>query len=262
MYTQTRYATDFFRSHLPFTDMKHNDALTSSPSDYVLAKPGQVYAVYLPAGGTTDLNLSGVSGNFAVQWFDPASGGALRAGSVASIAGGGSRNIGHAPFTGDAVAVIKAGGKITDETTFPIRINSGGGSYTDPQGNVWSADQNFSGGAVYATAKPITNTSSGKLYQSERYNSGNVSYNFAVPNRTYTVTLKFAEIYFTSPKSRVFHIALNGQTVQANFDIAEAAGGANRAIDRTFTVPVTNGQLVIQLIPVIENAKLSAIEIR
>jgi len=33
--------------------MRHADALTSAENDYVFAKPGEVYAIYLPEGGTT-----------------------------------------------------------------------------------------------------------------------------------------------------------------------------------------------------------------
>ena len=73
--------------------------------------------------------------------------------------------------------------------------------------------------------------------------------------------LKFAEIWFGSPGQRVFNIALNSQTVQTGFDIVAAAGGAFRAVDLSFPVTVSAGQIVIRLTPVVENPKISAIEI-
>jgi hypothetical protein len=263
MYTQTRHAIDFFRNYLPFAEMAHADALTSSSSDFVLAKPGEIYAVYLPVGGTTDLNLGTNTATFTVQWFDPRTGGALQMGTVSAITGPNSRNIGRAPFSGDAVALIrKTDGSPVGGTFQPIRVNTGGERYTDPQGNVWSADTGYSGGAIYVTSYGISNTTTPALYQNERYNTGPLTYTFSVPNGIYTVTLKFAEIWFTAAGKRVFHIVLNGQTVQSNFDIAAQAGGAFRAIDRTFTVNVGNGQLSIQLLPSVENTTVHAIEIR
>ena len=92
-----RYAHDFVVSHLPFTQMHHADALTPTADDYVLAKPGHVYAVYLPEGGTTTLDLSGVSGAFEVKWYDPRHGGELQNGTVTTVEGGGSRSLGNAP---------------------------------------------------------------------------------------------------------------------------------------------------------------------
>jgi hypothetical protein len=45
-----------------------------------------------------------------------------------------------------------------------------------------------------------------------------------VPAGNYSVKLQFAEVYFTQAGQRVFHIAINGNTVLSNFDIVQAAG--------------------------------------
>ncbi|MDB5675395.1 MAG: hypothetical protein JWM65_2377 [Sphingomonas bacterium] len=92
-----RYAHDFLTDYLPFDQMRHADELTPLVHGYVLAKPGQAYAVYLPDGGTTTLDLSGASGTFQVKWYNPRTGGALQDGSVHMVAGGGSRALGQAP---------------------------------------------------------------------------------------------------------------------------------------------------------------------
>jgi hypothetical protein len=91
-----RYAHDFV-TMLPFTEMKHADDLTPAKNDYVFAKPGQVYAVYAPDGGTPTLDLSGATGNFEVKWYNPRTGGALLNGTVRSVQGGASRSLGRAP---------------------------------------------------------------------------------------------------------------------------------------------------------------------
>jgi hypothetical protein len=66
-----------------------------------------------------------------------------------------------------------------------------------------------------------------------------------LPAGTATVTLKFAEIEQTAPGQRVFDVAINGQTVLHDFDIFAEAGGANVALDKTFTVPVIDGQVYV-----------------
>jgi tetrahydromethanopterin S-methyltransferase subunit C len=143
----------------------------------------------------------------------------------------------------------------------PIRINAGGMAYTDSSGIAWGADTGFSGGYVFTTSSAIGNTSSQPLYQTERYGDGILGYTFAAPNGSYTVKLKFAEIYFTSCGKRIFNVAINGSTVDSRFDACAAAGGANLAVDRSYTVTVTNSQIAIVMTGVVDNPTVSAIEI-
>jgi hypothetical protein len=143
----------------------------------------------------------------------------------------------------------------------PIRVNGGGAAYTDSTGNVWSADTGFTNGYTYSTAAPIGSTNTPVLYQTERYSPGTLEYRFSVPNGAYSVTLKFAEIYFNAPGQRVFNISVNGTQVESGFDPFAAAGAANKAVDRTYSVNVTNGGIDIQLDSIANNAKVSAIQI-
>ena len=97
-----RIALNFFRSEkIPFWEMSGADLLvgntTNDNSVFAFAKAGEVYLVYLPNGGTSDLDLTGVSGQFSVSWFDPRNGGALKKGSAASVAGGKRVSLGAAP---------------------------------------------------------------------------------------------------------------------------------------------------------------------
>jgi hypothetical protein len=143
-------------------------------------------------------------------------------------------------FATATVTLMPTGGSFA-----PIRVHAGGGAYTDPLGQVWSADYGFSGGSTYSVTNPISNTNTPTLYQSQRYGSG-FSYQFTVPNGTYTVNLKFAELYYTSTGNRVFNVAINGSTVLSNFDVVAQAGGGFRAVDKPFTVPINGGQITIQ----------------
>jgi len=100
MWDQTRYALEFFHKYLPFGEMAPDDALVSAEKAYCLAKGGQVYAIYLPEGGSTNLNLGpGIysPGIYSVQWYNPRTGGRLLRGSVKQIAGPGTQSIGRPP---------------------------------------------------------------------------------------------------------------------------------------------------------------------
>jgi hypothetical protein len=105
----TRYALEFFHKHLPFTEMTHRDELTSAMDDYCFARPGQIYAIYLPFGGTTGLDLGNSSATFTIQWYNPRTGDELQTGTKTEITGPGPADIGQPPTDPekDWVALIK-----------------------------------------------------------------------------------------------------------------------------------------------------------
>jgi uncharacterized protein DUF5060 len=91
------HARTFLEASVPFTRLQPADGLLSGAPGYVLAKPGQIYVVFLSAGGTASLDLTGATGNLAVRWFDPRSGSPLQSGSIATVVGGGVRSLGSPP---------------------------------------------------------------------------------------------------------------------------------------------------------------------
>jgi hypothetical protein len=95
MWDLTRYALELFHDHLPFAKMEHHDELTSTRGDHCLARPGEVYAIYLPAGGTTDLELGTSTATFQIRWFNPREGGPLQKGTLGSMTGPGKADIGQ-----------------------------------------------------------------------------------------------------------------------------------------------------------------------
>ncbi|MEM7627081.1 MAG: DUF5060 domain-containing protein [Planctomycetota bacterium] len=102
----SRIALTFFHEHeIPFWEMTNRNDLVGNPSDtnarYCLVKPGELYLVYLPDGGTSTLDLSDAKGDFTVQWFNPRDGGGLIDGSVASVTAGGEVDLGRAPQDAD-----------------------------------------------------------------------------------------------------------------------------------------------------------------
>ncbi len=76
-YRWSAHARRFFEDHLPFWEMEAHNELTEGQTDWCLAKPGEVYAVYLPFGDPAKLDLSAANGEFTVRWYNPRQGGEL-----------------------------------------------------------------------------------------------------------------------------------------------------------------------------------------
>lgn len=144
-----------------------------------------------------------------------------------------------------------------------VLINCGGPAFTTASGEEFLADQYFANGSQYQKVQPISNTNDDDLYHSERYNT-NLQYSIPVDaNGSYLVDLHFAEIYapnfFTG--ARVFDIRLEGNLVEAAFDIFDTVGGA-AALIKTYSVVINDGSLELSLESLVENAKISAIAVR
>jgi hypothetical protein len=154
------------------------------------------------------------------------------------------------------------------------RISGGNpASVTDCSANVWLADTNYTFGAfgyVGGTNGYVANTITGicaqaqSLYQRERYstNSGGVLYQFDCPEGVYEITMLEAETYWNAAGKRTFNAFIQGRQVLTNFDIYAAAGGMNLPVTRVFTNSVTDAQLQILFTPVIDNARISGLQVR
>lgn len=107
----SRFALNFFQNELPFQEMRPIDQITSLESDYVLAKEGEIYAIYFPEWNHNMIDLREYKGSFSLQWFNPRTGDGPRTGeelkekyprrrigSLSSIQGGGWIDLGPAPY--------------------------------------------------------------------------------------------------------------------------------------------------------------------
>jgi len=109
MWDLTRYAIDFFHQHLPFSEMQPADDLTNAEDDNCLAKQGQIYAIYLPNGGSTTLDLTNTEGSFTVKWFNPRTAGPLLESTVKNLTAPNKLSIGLPPkdFADDWICLIE-----------------------------------------------------------------------------------------------------------------------------------------------------------
>ncbi|WP_218840202.1 malectin domain-containing carbohydrate-binding protein [Spirosoma fluviale] len=263
MWRYSRYALDFFEKYVsvPLPDLS---PLNQVSNGWLLGKDGKLYVIYLKNGGSTNLTIN-TGGNYSVQWYDPRNGGDLQNGSVTKVSGNGTKSIGNPPnsATQDWVVLVRTESQTETGQQSVYRINAGGGSYTMPDGTAFSADAFSSGGNVYVQNNPsdIDKTLSDNIYHSERY--GNFSYNFPVStNGEYKVILHFAEIFTNGIGRRRFNVDIEGQRKLSEFDITAEAGKELTALQKTFTVTVTDNMLTVNFVKgSVEWPKVSGLEV-
>jgi len=149
-----------------------------------------------------------------------------------------------------------------------IGVNAGGPAYTDKQGFGWLADKAYVAGSwgyvggvgqTYSNNAAIANTEDDTLYQTEHW--GMSQYAFDVAPGVYSVTLKFAEIYYaTGIGGRVFDVKAEGRTIVDDLDVLKEAGRYT-ALDRSFLVTVDDWQLNLEFSATMGSAKVNAIRV-
>ncbi len=143
-----------------------------------------------------------------------------------------------------------------------LQINAGGAAAAP-----FIADTDATGGSTVVTGNTIdtsgvSNPAPQAVYQSNRVGTFTYTIPRLTPNKSYTVKLDFAETYWTQAGQRIFNVTANGQTALSNFDIVAAAGAANKAVAKQFTVTAGgNGTITLQFVTVKDNAQVNGIEI-
>lgn len=176
-----------------------------------------------------------------------------------------------APDSPLIISLSGEGVEPSDPSTFVIRINAGGGAYTDSLGLVWQADQYHtrSGGTWADDDLEIADTNEDPLYQTERWGKSGFGYQIPVPNGQYKVRLHFAEIWWSvsdyigqdTTGRRIFSIDIEGVRRITDFDIFAEAGAAAALVKEFSPITVTDGILHISTAVRIDHAKISAIEV-
>ncbi|MBE3098950.1 MAG: malectin [Planctomycetes bacterium] len=153
------------------------------------------------------------------------------------------------------------------------RVNCGDTKeYVDQAGAQWLPDQDFKEGAKYGAVggltvvreslKTIAGTKAPQVYRTEHYSMD--KYQFAVPNGKYTVCLHFCETYdgIKAAGERVFTVKVQGKEALKDLDVLKEAGGfAKPLVKDVRDVAVTDGKLVIEFVPKVQNPEINGIEI-
>lgn len=73
--------------------------------------------------------------------------------------------------------------------------------------------------------KTIKYTDDQELYKTERHADDFFAYSLPIPeDGTYTLVLKFCELYFTEPGKRVFNVLFGSTIIVSNLDIVKEVG--------------------------------------
>ena len=178
------------------------------------------------------------------------------------LAGGNLSKLPDASFVGTAYTATLPAQSVTLFVFPSKKLNSGGAAYTSARGT-FDADARFSGGAaVTYPARDIVGTSDDALYLAQREGTS-FTYSIPIPNGQYSVRLHFAECEYTAAGQRRFNIAVNGATVQTDFDPLAAAGAPNKMVTKTFPVTVAAGKVDLGFTSTLagRNAGVAAIEL-
>ena len=134
-------------------------------------------------------------------------------------------------------------------------VNAGSGpAYIDKLGDTWAADKAYASGSwgyvqrvnTASTKSAIGGTADPTLYRTAR--RGQTEYRFdGLPTGAYQVSLRFAEIQNYKTGQRLFDVIIENSLVLPALDISGEVG-KNYADDKTFFIPVTDGQLNVRFI--------------
>ena len=74
-WNQCRTARQFMTGNdIPYWDMQSHDELLDGMENWCLAKPGEIYVLYMKNGGDSKLNLRREPGDYYLTWFNPRTG--------------------------------------------------------------------------------------------------------------------------------------------------------------------------------------------
>ena len=181
---------------------------------------------------------------------------------------------GSSTATRQVIATAGGGGAVL------YRVNAGGGAVAGSP--TWTGDtagspSGYSNAAAaysvaYTTTKSISLTDASvpsgtpeALFQSHRYDVSKaqpMKWSFPVPAGSYRVRLYFAETWSTNYVAghRVFTVQAEGADVLPGLDVWKTAGAKTGLVEQ-LDVPVSDGTLNLDFLPVKNNPMVSAIEV-
>ena len=234
-------------------------------NNYVSLVPGESKTITIEAAQSDlqdDAPLVVVDGwNVGVM---PSSAPAASAGpnAGASVALNVDAQVDHWPTTG--LPIVPSTYIDSASAQHAFKVNCGGG---DAAG--FDSDECFAGGHS-GEVKPLSIDTSAPhagpedLYRSERWGACTYVFYLKPANAAYTVRLHFAETTYKVAGKRQFNVAINGQQVLTNFDPAQEAGAADKAVVKDFPgiMPDKNSAITVTLTKgAVDEPEINGIEI-
>ena len=253
LYQDVRYSTGTFSYALPASPGTYTLRLHFVEGDPAIQAGGRLFNVLV--NGTAALT------NLDVYTQAGGAGNALDESVPVTVPAGGT-TVNVSFQTVKYGAMVSALELIPTGTT-TLRINSGGGAYTDTLGNAWQADADYTSGATYTFDTSVTGTPDPALYQDVRYSTATFGYTLPASPGAYTLKLHFVEgDASVQVGKRLFNVLINGSTVLGNFDVVALAGGTGKALDESLSVTVpSSGSLSVSFQTINYGAMVSALEL-
>jgi hypothetical protein len=186
------------------------------------------------------------------------------------VAAGGLYLVGRSPVSAVSPVAPQPIPVATNLSEVRIMAGSTAARYVDAEGNIWSGDRFFTGGAAASVPeRPIARTLDSALYLARR--QGEFRYDIPLKAGTYELRLHFAETMFGEntiqgggEASRIFSVWMNGQALIGYWDVLADANGSNTANIKVFrdVQPASDGYLHLEFRPSFKEAPfVNAIEI-
>ncbi len=151
-----------------------------------------------------------------------------------------------------------------------VNLNCGGPAYTANDGTIYTADQYFSGSSTYInnTIPDILGTNDDVIYRTER-TASNFNYTIPLDTGDYEVVLHFAEIFFGAAGGgaggsgkRIFDVSMEGVKVIDDLDLFDSVSHSTALVMTFPSIAVNDGILNLQFQASVNQAKISAIQVR
>ncbi|MEV5602514.1 S8 family serine peptidase [Streptomyces sp. NPDC052299] len=255
----------------------------------VTASPDDGWRLVVPAGEhrtrTFTLADAGLAADYRVAEKDGA-GWLTAAPATGHLASGGTQEVTVTFDASDAApgTVLRGTLRVTSESgrapvldlpvvvavpAYRTAIDAGSATAaTDSAGDLWAPDRAYAEGSygyldrkgTVTTRKTIAGTDEQQLFSSAT--KGAYEYRFdGLPDGVYEVELGFAELSSTGPGKRLFDVLAEGVQEVPDVDIALEAGGTYRALNKTFTVRVEDGQLNLRFASAADQPLVNALRV-
>lgn len=161
--------------------------------------------------------------------------------------------------------------KVAGQDSIMVNWGKGGSSTTGLNGFCLTSVQEAGsyltqGGRTANSSDAIANTLDDELYQTERWHRANNDFSYAVPvpNGSYEVLLRFAEVFYQEDEKRAFnvHIEGSGDLFSPDLDIHSLVGHDTAYDYLVENIEVSDGMLDMTFVDTgVDNPKVSAVGI-